>query len=258
MNRLPNTFALLSPTNINRIYFFENLGPDYTYYDMRHIQLQGLTGRVLTTPLRLDHRIPEGFFRIRETIEISDGRSGEVAIVDFATTPFLINRIPILFLINPIIDPIDLVVKREEASSIKVGRVSERDDLYIPLMDFLRRHFYTLIMNARTEDRYPEAPILIQEDFLFSEEETPILIPNIPTAPTIPTVPSEKTALALATYAIQQKEVCPISLEPIHAGEVTVTGCLCVFQTAGFSKYKGNTCPTCRSPLVKRIVKCLG
>jgi hypothetical protein len=68
---------------------------------------------------------------------------------------------------------------------------------------------------------------------------------------------SDRVARALAYLAIQEKEVCPITQEPITYGKISVTSCNCVFQGNPFTKWKQNTCPSCRSPLVYKVLDIL-
>lgn len=58
----------------------------------------------------------------------------------------------------------------------------------------------------------------------------------------------------MARDSINQKEICPITQEPLKATKIGVTGCLCVFQGEALENYKGNTCPSCRTPLTVRYV----
>lgn len=70
----------------------------------------------------------------------------------------------------------------------------------------------------------------------------------------LPPIVSDKLAFALADYAIQSKELCPISLEPITYGTITVTSCHCVFQNNPFIKWSGK-CPMCRSEFTSKTIE---
>lgn len=75
-----------------------------------------------------------------------------------------------------------------------------------------------------------------------------------PVARAIPSRPSERVALALARDFIQEKEICPITQDSIQYGRVAVTGCLCVFQAEALEAAQTQSCPTCRTHLVYRVV----
>ena len=81
-------------------------------------------------------------------------------------------------------------------------------------------------------------------------DEIPELIP-----PT-PEMPAERIALAIARDFQHQGEVCPITQEPLKAGQICVTGCLCVFQADALLGWaRGHTsCPSCRKQLIYRTV----
>ena len=68
---------------------------------------------------------------------------------------------------------------------------------------------------------------------------------------------SDRIARALAYLSIQEGELCPITQEPITYGKISVTSCNCVFQGNPFTKWKENTCPSCRSPLVYKVLDIL-
>jgi hypothetical protein len=68
--------------------------------------------------------------------------------------------------------------------------------------------------------------------------------------------PSERIALAIARDFQRQGETCPITQEPLKAGDICVTGCLCVFQGDALQAWaRGHsTCPSCRKQLIYRTV----
>ncbi|NBQ48456.1 MAG: hypothetical protein EBU33_08405 [Sphingobacteriia bacterium] len=54
----------------------------------------------------------------------------------------------------------------------------------------------------------------------------------------------------LITYAVQNKECCPITLNPVVAETSSITSCFHVFDTEAIQQClrRNNMCPVCRYP----------
>ena len=120
----------------------------------------------------------------------------------------------------------------------------------------LSETLYEIQMIFRRHPRLPPLVSFLVETFVLPIQASAPPAEPMPMPMPLP-LPAERTCLALARDSIQQKEVCPITQEPIAPGEVAVTACHCVFQAPLLTTWASthDTCPTCRTPLAYRIVK---
>lgn len=155
------------------------------------------------------------------------------------------------------------------------GQARSPTNYTIPLTEAYRfreiaQHMYEELMNQFQLPYLRHQPTLWEEDLprldpigrrrarrptlTRREEELPERPPLVYTA--APERPSERIALAIARDFQQQGESCPITQEPLKLGQISVTGCLCVFQSEALLGWaRGHTsCPSCRKPLVYRTV----
>jgi hypothetical protein len=100
--------------------------------------------------------------------------------------------------------------------------------------------------------RYPEIP----EEFTQTILETSFHRRQSVTQHSSPVRPAERIALAIARDFQREGEVCPITQEPLKQGEISVTGCFCVFQGDALQRWatSHSTCPSCRKQLIYRTV----